>query len=667
MKTWNKLLISSLLGLATLLSPSTAFTALSEADKAVIGTTNLITNGGAELGISGYSRYNGGTTAPTTMTGGTPTGNLTFSRTTTSGEYLAGGASFKVTKAAANAQGDGVSTLITIPVRATTRNLSLQTDFKVISGSWVQGDFKVFCYDVTNSSLITPFNNDLVGTQGTLVSTLSVSTTTASLRCGIHAVSTATTAVTFSFEQALKGETVAMGMAGSDWVAYTPTFTGFGTASSINFWYRQVGDSYDIEGKFVPGTTTATEARITLPNSATVDSTKVPSIRGFGGLGANAPFGTFRYNVLAEPGVGYMTFSKANASAGNEDLTKQNGSGIFTSGEVWFLHARGIPISGASSNVTMAQSSSFFISSYLVNGSRVTAAPASLGQYRCRYRTTTSSTTLADAAPSNLPSVANGMQIYGNVAWNAAGSSGNTQIWDIFVGLNKNVRVDFYSTTGRTGLVDTKTFLNGATEGGVPWAYDPTTGVVTVDAAFINSGSNTTRYLGTLPGSVSSYVTTGYFDVKVSENALAVGLQSPRSMIRVASTNGYGSSGSFDHIRRWSTTLSSTGTDITYADSSTNGGSFTINSDGVYALSASDNCSTTLEFGFSLNTTQGGTNIVSITQADRLAFGLSPSNDNANVAWTGFLHAGDVVREHTNACASGTSAQTQFTITKVSN
>jgi hypothetical protein len=58
--------------------------------------------------------------------------------------------------------------------------------------------------------------------------------------------------------------------ASTEWEAYTPTITGFGTTSSEDFKYRRLGDTIEVEGYFVSGTSTATEAQITLPNGYTI-------------------------------------------------------------------------------------------------------------------------------------------------------------------------------------------------------------------------------------------------------------------------------------------------------------------------------------------------------------------------------------------------------------
>lgn len=129
------------------------------------------------------------------------------------------------------------------------------------------------------------------------------------------------------------------------------------------------------------------------------------------------------------------------------------------------------------------------------------------------------------------------------------------------------------------------------------------------------------------------------------------------SYIRLHTSNGYGSTNTF--IRRFSTTVSSTGSDITYADSVTAGGSFTIVTKGLYSISYTDNFSSSADFGLSLNSTQLTTNIVSITTADRLISERTiGGNAPAAVSWTGVLNANDVVRAHGDSTTDGSAART---------
>lgn len=146
--------------------------------------------------------------------------------------------------------------------------------------------------------------------------------------------------------------------------------------------------------------------------------------------------------------------------------------------------------------------------------------------------------------------------------------------------------------------------------------------------------------------------TNGYF-VIVGGHGLTAGDHS----VMVNTGNGWGSTNT--KIRRWTTTQSSSGTAITYADSATLGGSFTINSPGLYAITAYDN---TNDFGISLNSAQLTTAVTAITTADRLAY----SNNNG-LSILVRLAATNVIRAHFGSVVAGsdTTYGQYFAIRKV--
>jgi hypothetical protein len=135
------------------------------------------------------------------------------------------------------------------------------------------------------------------------------------------------------------------------------------------------------------------------------------------------------------------------------------------------------------------------------------------------------------------------------------------------------------------------------------------------------------------------------------------------SMVRLHTANGYGSTNTV--IRRFTTTVLNQGTDITYADSATLGATFTINTNGVYAVSYSEVFNATGYAGLSLNTTTPTTNIQSIAAAEilSLSYGTGGAGSTPNAPWTGYLAAGAVIRAHTQGTASG--GVCQFTIVRV--
>lgn len=135
----------------------------------------------------------------------------------------------------------------------------------------------------------------------------------------------------------------------TDWVAYTPTFTGFGTVSGVSMFSRQNAGNIEIMGKFTVGTPTAVEAQMTLGFNGTnanivSDATLVPTIRSCGLATYDAVLaGAAVPMILIESNVGYVTFGLQSTSFAG--LTKRNGSVFASAGWTISINAI-IPISG---------------------------------------------------------------------------------------------------------------------------------------------------------------------------------------------------------------------------------------------------------------------------------------------------------------------------------
>ncbi len=175
--------------------------------------------------------------------------------------------------------------------------------------------------------------------------------------------------------------------------------------------------------------------------------------------------------------------------------------------------------------------------------------------------------------------------------------------------------------------------------------------------------------------------TSGAGSVSLSGNQTIAGTKTftstpvfpTQSMVRVNTRNGYGSTSTqiarFTNITNGVNGCVIQGTDITFADSSTLGSTFTINTSGVYGISFTDTCgAATGFFGISLNSSQLTTAVGSISVSDRLSLGLIPAANTAQtVATIVYLSAGAVIRPHADS-SSGTSAtldRSSFTITRI--
>lgn len=141
----------------------------------------------------------------------------------------------------------------------------------------------------------------------------------------------------------------------------------------------------------------------------------------------------------------------------------------------------------------------------------------------------------------------------------------------------------------------------------------------------------------------------------------------PRSYVYVDTGNGHGSVAT--KIRRFTNTRASTGTDITYADSATNGSSFTINSDGLYGITSCDYSSTAASsFGYSVNSVSLATSITTISYPTGLRGVTDTATSIVNcISSVLFLSNTDVIRPHTDGTQTTTTQFVRFSIIKITN
>jgi hypothetical protein len=337
------------------------------------GINYISSNSDAEADTSGYATYaDAAGNKPVDGTGGTATG-LTFSRSTSS--PLRGTASFSMAQAnSTSLQGKGVSYDFTIDAADKAKMLAISFDYNA-SSTFVasngttaplndgttttnagNSDVEVFIYDVTNAVLI-PVSPQVIAANGsnnfTFKGEFQTASNSTSYRLIWHVATTSANATgwTFKFDNVYVGpQTQLLGPARTDWQSYTPTFTGFGTPSSVSFQYCRDGDTLWVKGTFLPGTTTATEARVSFPSGLTSDSS-LPTISVAGDVGATSGSATTIIPVaLVEPSVTYFTFGYLQGA--NSNLTKQNGNSGFASSTVSLLAS--VKVAGWASTSVMS-------------------------------------------------------------------------------------------------------------------------------------------------------------------------------------------------------------------------------------------------------------------------------------------------------------------------
>lgn len=607
----------------------------------------------AEVSVGDWTAYaDAAATTPVDMTGGSP--NTTITRNTSS--PISGSADLKITvTTGATRQGEGVSCLVNIPTAYRGKSLRLSFPYTT-TGTISSGDFVPYAYDVTNSTLLAPSAtiSGITGSSGTLNATFVTQSTCAQLRVGIHIARAINTgAVTIQFDDVLLEPSLDQAnIPVSDWTAYTPTFTNFGTVSTSAFFWRRNGDTVEIEGTFTSGVSSAAEARVSLPNSLVSDSTKVPAIRQCGSYFRDETTSSHGGAILIEPGVSYFTFGSADGFSGNSTnpISKANALGI---GSVFKITGVKIPISGWSAGGGTSPILS------LSDWTAYTPTVSGLG------------------STSNLSAfyrrVGDTLEVEG---WVTIGSPAASLVsFTLPSNLTINsAKIPVSNTTASQGHVVGHIWGNDGSSGGVaePIALVTATGTSTTLIYAGKSGQTANQLI---PANGNAIYTNSNDPISFKFSVPILGwtsvssgtLTAPRSGVHVYSSNGHGSTNTT--IQRYSNILYSTGPDITYADSSTAGASFTINTTGVYSLTLVHMSSSPQLVGFSLNSNQLTTHIQNITASNIIGF---TDEISANVlitfAATVNLNAGDVVRPHDQGNSDGSNPQRcRVIITKVSN
>jgi len=321
------------------------------------GLPNYIQNGNFEMystfaaQVAGATKWNAYKDAaqatPVDGTGGTAT--VIRNASVGSGSQLRGTRSWQITKTG-NAQGEGYSQDFTIDPADKSESINISFDFSAGS-AYTTGDLAVYVYDITNATLITPASVNIPSGAGTF-STVFAATTSTSYRLIFHCAASNATTTNWSMtcdNIQVSRKDVTIGPAVTDWVSYTPTTQGFGTISSFGFFWRRVGNTLEVSGKFVVGTTTADEARVYFPTGLTSASTLTLELAGSYDRNTIA---AHRCSVYREFNTSYFTFGRADGVS-TSGFTKQQDIQIVSVGETLAFFAS-CPITGWSSNLQVA-------------------------------------------------------------------------------------------------------------------------------------------------------------------------------------------------------------------------------------------------------------------------------------------------------------------------
>lgn len=346
-------------------------------DPTIQGTKNYIeARDGTKLGLwTTYADAAG--TSPVDGTGGSPAS--TFVAQTDSA--IRKNTNFLWTKTAVNRQGEGFSYAFSIDNADKGKVLQCSFEYQIASGTFADNDMSVWVYDVTNAALIQPApylikNSGIIEKFAVEFQTSSNST---SYRLIIHTGSTSALAYTVKFDNFILGpEAKLYGSAITDPIAYTPTFTGLGTVTGINFVSWREGANLLVKGTFTTGTPTATEARISLGfgggNSNVTALSTLPTLSAAGTTEVtNFSSTVYKISALIEPSVSYITMGNQASTVGG--LSKQNGNALFGASVTVSVLLK-IPIQGWSSSQVFSQDADVRVvifSGYVASNQALTA------------------------------------------------------------------------------------------------------------------------------------------------------------------------------------------------------------------------------------------------------------------------------------------------------
>lgn len=121
------------------------------------------------------------------------------------------------------------------------------------------------------------------------------------------------------------------------WTAYTPTFTAYGTCTSINFWWKRIGAMLYVQGTFTHGTVTASEHRISFPSGLT-SASDISTLEYAGDMLYGSNLGTImKLHILREASVTY--FTTGYQASGTTGLAKDSSTNPYGAGAVLSMQA----------------------------------------------------------------------------------------------------------------------------------------------------------------------------------------------------------------------------------------------------------------------------------------------------------------------------------------
>jgi len=440
-------------------------------------------------------------------------------------------------------------------------------------------------------------------------------------------------------------------------VDFTPVFssTSLGTLSSVTASYQRVGSRLNVMANFNAGTVTSSTLTMILPDSLTVNSLGLVGSWQRGNSTASTRKRGAIITAVINDSVVYLT---------NDDYTQSEN-----------------PFSGRTANSIFVSAEQVSLNFSVEISQWAGSGTVNLGQNDVEYASV-AGTWDADISTTVYGPAGAAMGTGGNIT--ATAGRTKTITWQTPVQATDRVQIWgskdqvqwFLINDSQLGSANASVIKSQDSVGNVIAGVSVRPGASVTQsvvhfARFLSMANDDSPTVDWPTSSAFWVATKGASGAVVGyghATATASGLVAASGSIgttRLGGQSGYGSTNT--HIRRFSTVITNTSTDVTITQSAANGESFTIGRAGLYSISYTDACSASCNMGISRNSAQLTTSIAAITQADRL-FLMSPTGNDLFL--TGsiiiYLAAGDVLRAHGDATSAATSTtRTQLTIQRI--
>lgn len=244
----------------------------------------------------------------------------------------------------------------------------------------------------------------------------------------------------------------------TDWVAYTPTFTNFGTVTTIQVYSRRAGSNLEVQGKFICGSTSASIGSMTIgsngvsanvtidPNVIPANSSNIYSLLGHAGNSATAD----TISVIGEASATVVKFGSNQSSLG---LTPIGTNGICSTGQQVSVHFS-VPIANWTSQTVVGSSQQAQSAIRLSNGNGHGSTGTEIRRYTNIIASTGSAITYVDDASLGATFTINQAGVYDIIRSDYRTSAGGTYGISVNAG-NLTTGIDVQTGTSILALCTT--------------------------------------------------------------------------------------------------------------------------------------------------------------------------------------------------------------------